>query len=148
MKRYACKCPDTISITLCLAARTQNFGARTGGRPNDMCISGRMARLMTACLLTCRILLWRTPAQEGSITIRRMAMVRNSDTSRRMYPSSTVPIQVNRDGFAPGGQIRCAAAHCGAQKRGKSENLAEIAPVLAEFGGQVRPDGLRSSLKN
>ena len=95
MKRYACKCTDISSIALCLAARTQSFGARTGGRPNDMCVSGRMARLMTACLLTCRVLLWRTPAQEGSFTIRRMAMVRNSDTSRRMYPSSAVPLQVN-----------------------------------------------------
>ena len=145
MKRYVCSFISMISIAPCLTARTQNFGARTGGHPNDMCISGRMARLMTACLLTCRILLWRTPAQEGSVTIRRMAMVRNSDTSRRMYPSSAVPLQVNRDGFAPGGQIRCAAAHCGAQKREKSEKSAEIAPVLAEFGdkcalmGSARP---------
>ena len=96
MKRYVCNCIDMIRIALCLTARTQNFGARTGGRPNDMCVSGRMARLMTACLLTCRFLLWRTPAQEGSVTIRRMAMVRSSDTSRRMYPSSTVPLQVKQ----------------------------------------------------
>ena len=94
MKRYVCSFICMISIAPCLTARTQNFGARTGGRPNDMCISGRMARLMTACLLTCRVLLWRTPAQEGSVTIRRMAMVRNSDTSRRMYPSSAVPLQI------------------------------------------------------